>query len=152
MASADDDDQVPRLPRGRGLSLDKGTMFRIAATLALLIAILVMRRPCADATGKFVTNFGEGSGSGAVMKPGTIDVPAGSGSATGSGSAAPLEYVSGSASDEEVRAAWERAKANAREDQRSGSGAASGSASGSGSGSGTASGPGSGSNSGSGTR
>jgi hypothetical protein len=134
---ADDKDleDIPRLPRGKGLKLDGPMMFRIGATLILLIMIVLMRRPCADATSKFITGFGSDEGSGSVAKPGTIDLPAGSGSGSGSASATGsdnMEYVGGSASDAEVRAAWERAKAKSHAEQGSGSGSAAGSGSGSG--------------------
>jgi hypothetical protein len=135
-----DIEEVPRLPRGRGLKLDGPMMFRIGATVILLVMILLMRRPCADATSKFVTGFDEGSAT--VAKPGTIDlsVDAGAGSAS-------MEYVGGSATEQEVRDAWERAKARSRAEAGSGSGSGSGlgSATGSGSGSGSATGSGSGS-------
>ena len=129
MAGTDEKDieEVPRLPRGRGLKLDGPMLFRIGVTLALLVMILLMRRPCADATSKFVTGFGD-EGSGTVAKPGTIDLPAGSGSGSGSGD---MEYVGGSATEQEVRDAWERAKAKSRAEAGSGSGSGSGSSPGS---------------------
>lgn len=114
------------MPRGRGLRLDKAMMFRIGATLILLVMLLVMRRPCADATSKFVTGFGSDGSAGAVVpKPGQIDVPAGSGS--GSAIDQGLETVGPNATDAEVRAAWERTKAKARaaqqqQEQQTGSG------------------------------
>jgi hypothetical protein len=138
---ADDNDPVPKLPRGRGLKLDGPMMFRIGGTLILLIMIVIMRKPCADATSKFVTGFGE-EGSAVVPHPGAIDVKTGSGSAAHNDG---LERVGPGATDEEVRAAWERTKARARAGQGSGSQIGSGSATGSASGSGSMSGPGSGS-------
>lgn len=142
---------MPKLPRGRGLKLDGPMLFRIGATLVLLVMIILMRRPCADATSKFVTGFGaDGSGSSAVVpKPGTIDLPAGSGSAKPIGDG--MEHVGPTASEEEVRAAWERAKARAAAGSGSAEGSGSASVSGSGSavGSSSASGLGSGSGSGS---
>lgn len=75
--SDSDDEPVPRLPRGRGITLERGIMLRIVGTLALLVMVIVVARPCADATSKFVTGFGEeGAGSGNVMpQPGTVDLP-----------------------------------------------------------------------------
>ncbi|HET7502900.1 MAG TPA: hypothetical protein VFK02_17895 [Kofleriaceae bacterium] len=79
------EDEVPRLPRGRGLRLSRPQLFRIAGTIAVLAFLLVMQRPCADAVSKFVTGFGSGADRGsaaAVMpRPGTVDVPAGSAAA-----------------------------------------------------------------------
>ena len=54
--------QVPqpddiKLPRDRGLRLSGAVLFRIALTAALLFAIIVLRKPCADATGRFVNAF-----------------------------------------------------------------------------------------------
>ncbi len=146
-AQPDDDDPVPKLPRGRGLKLDGPMMFRIGGTLILLIMVVLMRKPCADATSKFVTGFGE-RGSAVVPHPGAIDVPVGSGSANYHDG---LERVGPGATDEEVRAAWERTKARARAGSPgAGAVSGSGSASGSGSRSGSGSVSGSGSASGSG--
>ena len=131
---------MPKLPRGRGLKLDGPMMFRIGGTLILLIMIILMRRPCANATSKFVTGFGE-EGSAVVPKPGTIDMPSGSGSAKPVGDG--MEHVGPGASEEEVRAAWERTRAKAKAaETASGSGSGPGSGSGSGSGSAAVSGSG----------
>ena len=59
MSEPADDEPVPRLPRGRGLKLDSAMLVRIGMTLALLIMIVLTARPCADATSKFVTDFGD---------------------------------------------------------------------------------------------
>ncbi len=122
---------MPKLPRGRGLKLDGPMMFRIGGTLILLIMIILMRKPCANATSKFVTGFGD-EGSGVVPKPGTIDVGNGSGSAKPIGDG--MEHVGPGASEEEVRAAWERTRAKAKAAEAaagSGSGVSGGSGSGS---------------------
>ncbi len=132
---ADDSAPVPKLPRGRGLKLDGPMMFRIGGTLILLIMIVLMRKPCAEATSKFVTRFGE-EGSGVVPHPGAIDVPVGSGSAKYNDG---LEHVGPGATDEEVRAAWERTKARARGGSAAGSANAPGSAGSAGSAAGSAS-------------
>lgn len=132
MADVTDDEPVPKLPRGRGLKLDGPMMFRIGATLCLLIMIIVMRKPCANATSKFVTGFGDDGSAGVVPKPGTIDVPVGSGSAKPTGDG--MEHVGPGASEEEVRAAWERTRAKAKAAEGSAA-AGSGSAGSAGSGS-----------------
>ena len=106
------------------MKLDGAMMARIGMTLALLIMIIVTAKPCANATSKFVTGFGEeGSAKGAMPKPGNVDVLP-----EDKGSAADYERMGGT--DAEQRAAFERAKAKAaaREAARAGSAAGSGSA------------------------
>jgi len=103
VTSDEKDEPVIRLPRGRGMTLDRAMLFRIAATVALLVMIVVAARPCANATSKFVTDFDDKKGSASVQmpKPGTVDQ-----------SATPVyEQLKPNMTDEEVRAAIERAKA-----------------------------------------
>ena len=132
------DDDVPRLPRGRGLRLSGPQLARIIGTLALLVFLIVMQRPCASSVSTFVTGFGSAGdrGSAAVVlpRPGTIDVPgsaagsgsgAGSGSAAGTGSAAGpgaaavvpdlerYEHLRPGMTDDEVKAVIERARVKA---------------------------------------
>ena len=122
MSEPADDPPVPRLPRGRGMTLDRGMLLRIGMTVALLVAILVTARPCADATSKFVTDFdsaGSGSGSAATAMPhpGTVDVPA----ATPPTSLDDYEVLRPGMTDAEVKAVIERAKAKAKAASGSGS-------------------------------
>ena len=106
-AVADPDDL--KLPRGRrGLSLSGPMVFRILFTAALLFAVIVLRQPCADATGRFVNSFDP------------VDAGAGSGATTGAGSAGPpmpglppgaepgAVIPLGDLSEAEVRAVYER--------------------------------------------
>ena len=51
------DPDVPRLPRGRGFKLSFGEIVRIGLTATMLIAVLVLAKPCADAVGRFVGSF-----------------------------------------------------------------------------------------------
>ena len=51
------DDDVPRLPRGKGFKLSFGEIVRIGLTGTMLIAVLVLAQPCADAVGRFVSSF-----------------------------------------------------------------------------------------------
>ena len=51
------DDDVPRLPRGRGIKLSRPELFRIAMTLILLVAVILFTKPCANAVSGFVTSF-----------------------------------------------------------------------------------------------
>ena len=55
MARRSDDDI--RIPRGRGLRLTMPQIFRIAMVAAMLVAVIVLQRPCADAVGRFVAGF-----------------------------------------------------------------------------------------------
>ena len=54
---------VPRIPRGRGIRLSSPQVFRILMTAALLVAVVAMQKPCADSVSHFVTSFESGSGS-----------------------------------------------------------------------------------------
>ena len=72
---AGDSEPVPKLPRGKGIRLNGPEMFRIVITGAMLVAVLVMAKPCGNAVGNFVMGF-EGSGKGSAMpKPGNVDIP-----------------------------------------------------------------------------
>jgi hypothetical protein len=107
---SEDSEPVPKLPRGRGIKLSGPEVVRILITLATLVAVIVLAKPCGDAVGRFVGNFGSGgsAASSAMPRPGTVDEPthyknlgsattveevkaiiegSGAGSGTGSGSA-----------------------------------------------------------------
>ncbi|MDB4953439.1 MAG: hypothetical protein JWO36_1008 [Myxococcales bacterium] len=90
---------VPKLPRGRGLKFSGPQLFRIAVTLSLLVAIVMLARPCANAVSHFVMGFGSGSGkgSGSSVKPAEPE----------------YEHLTPTMTDDERRAAIERAKARA---------------------------------------
>jgi hypothetical protein len=51
------DPDVPRLPRGRGFKLSFGELLRIGLTAIMLIAVLVLAKPCADSVSNFVASF-----------------------------------------------------------------------------------------------
>ncbi|HEY0988154.1 MAG TPA: hypothetical protein VGD80_13915 [Kofleriaceae bacterium] len=115
-------DDVPKLPRGRGLRLSRPQMVRIAGTLLLLVFLIVMQRPCADAVSKFVTSFGDGGSAAAQMpRPGNVDVPvAGDGSGSARGSAGPgsdrddrFEHLRPDMTEDEIKAVIERARLKA---------------------------------------
>ena len=118
-------DDVPKLPRGRGLRLSRPQMVRIAGTLLLLVFLIAMQRPCADAVSKFVTGFGdEGSAAAQMPKPGNVDVPAaadGSGSARGSAGPGPgsgdrddrYEHLRPDMTEDEIKAVIDRARIKA---------------------------------------
>ena len=70
-------DDVPKLPRGRGIRLSRVQLVRIVGTAAMLAVLLLMQRPCSRAVSNFVTSF-DARGSGAHVPA----IPArGSGSA-----------------------------------------------------------------------
>jgi hypothetical protein len=99
------DEDVPKLPRGRGITLSVPQLVRILGLIAVLVVLLVMQKPCSNAVSKFVTGF-DGSGS------------AGPGSAgSGAGSAArrieDYERLRPGMTDVEVKAAIERARVKA---------------------------------------
>ncbi len=120
-----DHDEVPRLPRGRGLRLSRIQLVRIAGTAILFVFLVMMQRPCSTAVSTFVTGFGGAGGSGdpggrgsaatALPRPGTVDVPASS--AAGSGTAAPslgdYEHLRPGMTDAEIKAVIERARGRA---------------------------------------
>jgi hypothetical protein len=51
------DDDVPRLPRGKGLRLRTADVARIAMVGLLLVCIVVLGRPCASGVAGFVDSF-----------------------------------------------------------------------------------------------
>ena len=51
------DPDVPRLPRGKGFKLSFGEIARIGMTATMLIAVIVLAKPCADSVGRFVAQF-----------------------------------------------------------------------------------------------
>lgn len=53
------DPGVPKLPRGKGLSLSLGQIVRIVAVATALLALIVLQKPCAKSVSKLVTSFGE---------------------------------------------------------------------------------------------
>ncbi|MEO8707383.1 MAG: hypothetical protein ABI867_45570 [Kofleriaceae bacterium] len=117
---ADDDETVPKLPRGPGFSISTGQLVKIVMTAALLVMLIVIQRPCADGVSKFVTDFDErGSASATMPRPGTVDR---AGSAT---QGSDYELLRPDMTEAETRAAIERAKAKAA---GLGSGSGSGSA------------------------
>ena len=104
-AVADEDDIAPKLPRGSGFKISMGHLIKIALTASLLVMLIAIQRPCANAVSSFVTSFDEGSAAkddkAKMPKPGTVD---------GSGGTH-YETIRGDMTEEEMRAAIERAKA-----------------------------------------
>lgn len=99
------EEDVPKLPRGRGITLSLPQLVRILGLIAVLVVLLVMQKPCSNAVSKFVTGFDGSAGS------------AGAGSAgSGAGSALHLENyerLRPGMTEAEVKSAIERAKVKA---------------------------------------
>ncbi len=120
MAAEPIDENVPKLPRGRGITLSDAQLVRILGLIAVLVFLLVMQRPCANAVSTFVTGFDGSAGSGhAGSGHGGSGARAGSGSA-GAGQAAgsavrleDYEQLKPGMTDDEVKAAIERARIKA---------------------------------------
>ncbi len=104
--AADADDIAPKLPRGGGFRLGKGHLIKIALTASLLVMLIVVQRPCADAVSGFVTGFdGQGSdkANAQMPKPGNVD-----------GSGAPrYERLNSTLTEAEWKAMVERQKGGA---------------------------------------
>lgn len=94
-----DDEPVPKLPRGKGITLTRGALTRIGFTAIALVAVLVLQRPCSRAVGQFVTAFGD-------EHPQPAPAPV-----------VPTQYevLTPSMTDDELRAAIGRAEARARQ-------------------------------------
>ena len=103
------EEEVPKLPRGRGITLSVPQLVRILGLIAVLVVLLVMQKPCSNAVSKFVTGF-DGSGSAGSASPG-------SGAGSGAGSAPrrveDYERLRPGMTDAEVKAAIERARLKA---------------------------------------
>jgi hypothetical protein len=117
VSDSGDSEPVPKLPRGRGLKFSGVELFRIAITLALLVAVVVLTRPCSHAVSTFVMGF-DGS---AAKTP----QPAPAGSAIGS-DLIPLRGLD----EAQLKATVERAQ-HRRPARGSADGSANGSAAGS---------------------
>src|SRR5215813_13956510 len=79
-------------------------MIKIAMTLAMLIALIMLQKPCADSVAKLVTGFDNGSAT--MPKPTNQDMPGSDGSAAGSG----YVRITPDMTPEQVQQAIERAR------------------------------------------
>jgi hypothetical protein len=80
VAKPTNDDDVPKLPRGRGLSFSFAEILRILVVATALIALLVLQKPCAKSVSQFVTGFGPkdaGVGATAPVAPDAGAIPPG---------------------------------------------------------------------------
>jgi hypothetical protein len=71
------DPDVPRLPRGKGISLTGPQMFKIVFFAALLVAVIVLQRPCSEAAGRFVGQFDTRDAAAPAPKPDPHPYPPG---------------------------------------------------------------------------
>lgn len=77
-----EDDPVPKLPRGKGISLTGPQMFRIAVYGAMLVGIVIMARPCGESAARFMGEFDESDAGpaetatprGPALPPGTVRI------------------------------------------------------------------------------
>lgn len=102
---SEESEQVPKLPRGRGFRLSGPEMFRILITGAMLVAILILAKPCGNAMSSFIMGFdkpGSGSAAGKHAPAAQPQLP---------GSAGDYVELHPGMTDEEVRQAIEQAKA-----------------------------------------
>jgi hypothetical protein len=95
-------DDVPKLPRGRGLKYSRPELFRVALLVITLVGVVLMARPCANAMTDFVMGFEEQDRAKTMPRPGTVDRPA---------EPQQFEQLSPDMSEEEIKAAIERSKA-----------------------------------------
>jgi hypothetical protein len=86
------DEVVPKLPRGRGMKFSMAEIFRIVMTAGLLVALIVLIKPCSKSVSTFVMGFGSGAGSA-------------KGSGAGSAHLDPYEHLTPGMSDDEAGSA-----------------------------------------------
>ena len=114
--SGDGEEPVPKLPRGRGLKFSGPELLRIVMTLVALVGVIVLARPCANSVSNFVMGYSGSDSASKMPKPG-VEPPAPAPSDLDT-----YEHLRPGMTDEEVKAAVERAKAkNAGSAQNAGS-------------------------------
>jgi len=64
------DDDVPRLPRGKGFRMRPADLIRIGMFLTLLVMVVVLGRPCASGVAGFVDSFSPSPDAGAAPPAG----------------------------------------------------------------------------------
>ena len=63
------DEEIPKLPRGRGFKLSSSQLLKIGLTAGVLVMLIAVQRPCANSVSNFVVDFDRGSGSAKVQMP-----------------------------------------------------------------------------------
>jgi hypothetical protein len=102
---SEDEEPVPKLPRGPLIRFAGPQVFRILMTIGMLIAVLVLARPCGNAMSSFIMGFdnkGSGSAAGKHAPAAQPQLP---------GSAGDYVELHPGMTDDEVRQAIEKAKA-----------------------------------------
>jgi hypothetical protein len=69
VSTPDPEEPVPRLPRPKGWGFSGGELVRIAMFATLLVAVLVLRKPCASNVGNFIQSFEAPVDAGAATLP-----------------------------------------------------------------------------------
>jgi hypothetical protein len=103
-APAPVEEPVPKLPRGRGLKLSGPQIVRIFMTLFALVGVIVLAKPCASSVSNFVMGYPQGSGADKLPKPDNVGPPPPS-------ELDQYEKLEPGMTEEELKAAVERAKA-----------------------------------------
>ncbi len=102
-------DDVPRIPRGKGIKLSFPLIMRIAMVATVLVALIVMQKPCADAVSKFVIGMDQ-------QRPPTSEPAAVPAAGTPSSPKTPDPYVgpyieiTPGMTEEQIKAAVEKAR------------------------------------------
>ena len=114
----DESEPIPRLPRGKGLSLAGPQLVRIAMFVALLVAVLFLRQPCADGIANFMGQFETGEDATSTVDPAssTTSEPVPDDDELGSG----FVRLRGDMSEEELKKALDQADAETDSPPRSG--------------------------------
>ena len=96
------DDDVPRLPRGTGLRLSWPEIVRIVLVASMLVTVLVLQRPCAEAVGNFIGSFDPpDAGPAPAADAGAAELPSG------------YVQLRGDMTEEQLRRAVDEARAKA---------------------------------------
>jgi len=59
---AEDDEPVPKLPRGKFFRLSGPEVVRILMFAALLVAVIILRKPCSEGVARFMETFAVDAG------------------------------------------------------------------------------------------
>lgn len=105
------DDDVPRLPRGKGLALSTAEIIRIVMVAVALVAVLVLQKPCARSMGRFITSFNPPDAGVAVPDAASVAPGAGATVTTQAVEAGGTVLLQGTMTPAELEAAIARARA-----------------------------------------
>jgi hypothetical protein len=108
------DGPVPRLPRARGFKVPLPDLVRIATLATLLVAVVVMGPTCADTVSKLVMNVGEPVQDAGPTIERSDRLPGPASPDGGAWLPPNYELIRGDMTEEQIRAAIERARRSAR--------------------------------------